>query len=99
MRVIVFGGTGMVGQGVLRECVLDPDVAAVVSVVRRATGPMLGRRSDKVREVVPESFYDYSRIEKNFVGGLSTNRRISGNLAGRGDKTQKDPRLPVSPSA
>jgi len=68
LRVIVFGGTGMVGQGVLRECVLDPDVAAVVSVVRRATGPMLGRRSDKVREVVPESFYDYSRIEKNFVG-------------------------------
>ena len=30
MRVIVFGGTGMVGQGVLRECVLDPEVEAVV---------------------------------------------------------------------
>jgi uncharacterized protein YbjT (DUF2867 family) len=26
MNVLVFGATGMVGQGVLRECVQDPDV-------------------------------------------------------------------------
>ena len=43
LRVILFGATGMVGQGVLRECVLDPEVEAVLSVVRRATGPSLGR--------------------------------------------------------
>jgi len=68
MRVIVFGGTGMVGQGVLRECVLDPDVDAVVSVVRRATRPILGRTSGKVREVVASDFFDYSKIEGNFAG-------------------------------
>jgi uncharacterized protein YbjT (DUF2867 family) len=66
--VIVFGGTGMVGQGVLRECVLDPDVEAVVSVVRRETGPSLGRKSGKVREVVAQDFFDYSKIEGNFAG-------------------------------
>ena len=58
MRVILFGGTGMVGQGVLRECVLDPDVEAVVSVVRRETRPSLGRTSGKVREVVVRNFDD-----------------------------------------
>jgi uncharacterized protein YbjT (DUF2867 family) len=68
MRVIVFGGTGMVGQGVLRECVLDPEVESVVSVVRRPTAPMMGRKSDKVREVVAENFYDLSKVEGNFSG-------------------------------
>jgi uncharacterized protein YbjT (DUF2867 family) len=28
MRVILFGASGMVGQGVLRECLLDPEVSA-----------------------------------------------------------------------
>jgi uncharacterized protein YbjT (DUF2867 family) len=58
----------MVGQGVLRECVLDPDVEAVVSVVRRATRPMLGRTSDKVREIVVSNFFDYSKVEGNLAG-------------------------------
>ena len=34
MNVIIFGGTGMVGQGVFRECLLDPDVQHVLSIVR-----------------------------------------------------------------
>jgi len=34
MKAILFGATGMVGQGVLRECLADPAVTAVVSVVR-----------------------------------------------------------------
>ena len=46
MRVILFGATGMVGEGVLRECILDPEVTAVLSVVRRTSGPGLGRRSE-----------------------------------------------------
>ncbi len=32
MRVILFGATGMVGQGALRECLLDPGVDAVLTV-------------------------------------------------------------------
>jgi hypothetical protein len=38
MNVLLFGATGMVGQGVLRECLLDPDVQVVQTVGRTATG-------------------------------------------------------------
>jgi uncharacterized protein YbjT (DUF2867 family) len=47
MNVIVFGATGMVGQGVLRECLLDPGVARVVTVGRSATG----QANPKLREI------------------------------------------------
>jgi len=68
MRVILFGATGMVGQGVRRECLLDPDVDAVLSVVRRPSGPSMGRKSDKVRELVTSTFRDLSEIESQFAG-------------------------------
>jgi len=45
VRVLVFGATGMVGQGVLRECLIDPSVERVVTVGRRPTDdkhPKLG---------------------------------------------------------
>jgi uncharacterized protein YbjT (DUF2867 family) len=38
MKVLLFGATGMIGQGVLRECLLDPDVETVVAVLRSASG-------------------------------------------------------------
>jgi uncharacterized protein YbjT (DUF2867 family) len=37
MNVLIFGATGMVGQSVLRECLLDPQVYNVVSIGRSAT--------------------------------------------------------------
>lgn len=58
MNVILFGATGMVGQGVLRECLLDPQVKIVVSVVRAASG----QTHEKLREVVHADFMDYSGI-------------------------------------
>ena len=67
-RVILFGATGMVGQGVRRECVQDREVEAVLEVVRRASGPSLGRRSEKARELVVNNFYDFSGIEDAFAG-------------------------------
>jgi uncharacterized protein YbjT (DUF2867 family) len=48
MDVVIFGATGMVGQGVLRECLRDPDVQRVVTVGRTATGT----EHAKVREIV-----------------------------------------------
>ena len=45
MKVLLFGATGMVGQGVMRECLIDPTVERVVTVGRRSTGdkhPKLG---------------------------------------------------------
>ena len=37
MKVVIFGASGMVGQGALQECLRDPDVQLVVSVVRAAS--------------------------------------------------------------
>ena len=34
MKVILFGATGMVGQGVLRECLLDSGIESVLAVGR-----------------------------------------------------------------
>lgn len=64
MNVILFGATGMVGQGVLRECLLDPEVTRVVSVVRKATG----QQNAKLHEIVHGDFLDYSAIEDQFAG-------------------------------
>jgi uncharacterized protein YbjT (DUF2867 family) len=39
MNVILFGASGMVGQCVLGEAILDPEVKRIVSIVRQATPP------------------------------------------------------------
>jgi len=44
MKVILFGATGMVGQGVLRACLLAADVDAVLAIGRTATGQTHARR-------------------------------------------------------
>ena len=64
MKVIVFGATGMVGQGVLRECLRDPDVAEVLTVGRSATG----QQHPKLRELVNKDFLDFSAIEGDITG-------------------------------
>lgn len=48
MNTLIFGATGMVGQGVLRECVLADDVEQIVVVTRRPTG----KKHYKIREIV-----------------------------------------------
>ncbi len=64
MKVILFGATGMVGQGALRECLLDPEVTGVLSVVRRASG----RTDAKLTELVHPDFYDFTSAAKDFTG-------------------------------
>ncbi|MGA9474576.1 MAG: NAD(P)H-binding protein [Terriglobales bacterium] len=64
MKVVLFGATGMVGQGVLRECLLDSDVESVVAVVRNASLPP----HDKLREVVHQDVYDLAAIEDRLSG-------------------------------
>src|SRR5215831_15581930 len=59
MNVVLFGATGMVGQGVLIECLDDPEVRRVVSVVRRPTGVT----NAKLTEIVHADFFDYAAIE------------------------------------
>ena len=64
MNVIIFGATGMVGQGVLRECLLDPDVNQVLTIVRSPTG----QQHAKLRELVRTDLFDYSNIEADLTG-------------------------------
>ena len=64
MNVILFGATGMIGQGVLRECLLDSGVERVLAVGRTPTG-----RSDaKLRDVVASNLFDLSSIESQLHG-------------------------------
>jgi uncharacterized protein YbjT (DUF2867 family) len=64
MKVIVFGGTGMIGQGVLRECLLDEGVTEVLAVGRTPTG----RQHPRLREIRHDDFADLTAIEAEFAG-------------------------------
>jgi uncharacterized protein YbjT (DUF2867 family) len=64
MKVILFGATGMVGQGVLRECLLDGEVERVLAIVRSPTG----QRHDKLQELVHEDFFDFSAVGPKLSG-------------------------------
>jgi uncharacterized protein YbjT (DUF2867 family) len=59
MRVLLFGATGMVGQGVLHECVAAHDVTEVVVIVRSP----LERVEAKVTEVEHRDFYDWHDVD------------------------------------
>jgi len=64
MKVLLFGATGMIGQGVLRECLRDPGVSQVVALVRKPSG----QAHAKLREIVHGDFFDYSAIEAVLTG-------------------------------
>lgn len=64
VRVILFGATGMVGQGVLRECLLDARISRVLSV-GRAPG---GKTHQKLEDLVLSDLYDYSAVEAKLTG-------------------------------
>ena len=64
MNVILFGATGMVGQGVLRECLLDRQVERVLTVGRSSAG----RSDPRLQELVLKDLYDYSAVEHELAG-------------------------------
>ena len=64
MNVLIFGATGMVGQGVLRECLLDPGVQLVQVIVRTSTGV----QHPTVREIVRQDLGQYTDIETDLSG-------------------------------
>jgi uncharacterized protein YbjT (DUF2867 family) len=70
MNVVLFGATGMIGQGVLRECLLDPGVESVVSIGRSATGgrSTTGVSDPKLREIVHADLSNYLPIESQLAG-------------------------------
>jgi uncharacterized protein YbjT (DUF2867 family) len=64
MKVLLFGASGMVGQGVLRECLLADDVESVVAIGRTATG----QEHPKLREIVHRDFADFSALAGEMAG-------------------------------
>lgn len=60
----MFGATGMIGQGVLRECLRDDGVERVVAVGRTPTG----RSEPKLREIVVPDLFDLSAVESQLAG-------------------------------
>lgn len=64
MKILIFGATGMVGQGVLRECLHADDVSEVLVVGRSGTG----LRHPKLREIAHADLQDYAAIEAQLRG-------------------------------
>jgi len=64
VKALLFGATGMVGQGVLRECLLDANVEKVVTVVRRPTGLTY----QKLNELVQADLATLGSLEPRLAG-------------------------------
>lgn len=58
IRAILFGGTGMVGEGVLHEALNDAAVESILVVGRRSCNI----KHQKLNEVLHNDFYDYTTI-------------------------------------
>lgn len=64
MKVILFGASGMVGQGVLRECLQDAGVERVLAVGRSP----VETEHPKLEELLLKDFYDLSPVEPELRG-------------------------------
>src|SRR5215467_5421282 len=64
VKILLFGATGMVGQGVLRECLLDPAVDSVVAIGRSVAG----QQHAKLREIVRGDLSNLSDISAELTG-------------------------------
>jgi len=64
IKAIITGATGMVGEGVLIECLNHPDVEQVL-VINRKPG---GVSHQKLREIIHRDFFDLVPIEKQLAG-------------------------------
>jgi uncharacterized protein YbjT (DUF2867 family) len=64
MKVVLFGSSGMVGQGVLNECLQASDVEAVLAIVRKPTE----QKHQKLSELVHSDFLDFSSAKQKLTG-------------------------------
>jgi uncharacterized protein YbjT (DUF2867 family) len=64
IRIILTGATGMVGEGVLLECLQNENVESVLAVGRRACG----RSHPKLKEIVCADLFDLSAVEDKLAG-------------------------------
>ena len=64
IKAIVTGVTGMVGEGVMHECLLHPDVEQVLVINRKPCGAS----HPKLKEIIHSNFFDLSPIEVQLTG-------------------------------
>ena len=64
MNAILFGASGMVGQGVLRECLLDPAITRVLAVGRSP----LAQRHAKLRDLTVPDLSNLAAVEGQLAG-------------------------------
>ncbi|KTD59770.1 hypothetical protein Lsai_0414 [Legionella sainthelensi] len=62
--IIIYGATGMLGQGVLRESLLDTHIERVTVIGRTP----IGQTHPKLREIVRADLFDYHNIEEQLSG-------------------------------
>jgi len=64
ISVIITGATGMVGEGVLLECLADPRVGRVLVINRKPAGVV----HPKLVEIVHADFFDLAPIQPQLAG-------------------------------
>jgi uncharacterized protein YbjT (DUF2867 family) len=64
VKIILFGATGMVGKSVLRQCLLDADVEAVLSIGRKPSGVS----HPKLQDMMRADMFDFSTKAGEFAG-------------------------------
>ena len=64
MKVILTGATGMVGKGVLLECLEYPDIEEVLSISRRS----LAFEHPKLKELIHADFSEFASVAKKLKG-------------------------------
>lgn len=64
VRAIITGATGMVGEGVLHECLHHSEIEKVLIINRRPSG----RSHPKLTEIVHEDFFDLTKVKERLAG-------------------------------
>ena len=64
MKVILFGASGMVGQGVLLECLKDSGVTQVLVIGRSS----IGKNHEKIKEALHKDFSDFTSLKETMTG-------------------------------
>src|ERR1700722_19839361 len=63
IKAIITGATGMVGEGVLHECLLHPDVEQVLVINRKPCGVI----HPKLKQIIHSNFFDLSPISAQLI--------------------------------
>jgi uncharacterized protein YbjT (DUF2867 family) len=63
-NVIITGATGMVGEGVLMQCLNSPEIDSVLVINRKTCGYV----HPKLKEIIHSDFFDFSKIESQLTG-------------------------------